>query len=385
MPLFILLFLLLLLVPDLYVWANYLRGTVPPVVRLLYWLPTATLFAALGIWAAGCHDGLLLRLTVILLMAVALPKLLFTLLSLAGRAIGRLAPAAAAVGNTAGLVAALLLAAACLYGLTHGWKRLVVRETPIRFEHLPPAFDGYRIVHISDLHVGTYGNDTRFIERLAATVGECRPDLVLFTGDLVNSTSEELDPHMEALSAITAPDGVYAVLGNHDYCLYRRYDTPDGPTRNLAALKRKEADMGWRLLLDEHRILRRGADSIALAGVENVSQPPFPSKGDLRETLAGCPDSLFTILMSHDPTHWRREALPSGKVDLMLAGHTHAMQLRIGGFSPSAWSFGEWGGLYREGERALYVSTGVGGTAPFRLGAWPAVDLLILHRADGEE
>lgn len=385
MTLFILLFLLLLLGPDLYVWANYLRGTVPLAVSLLFWLPTVTLFVVPGVWASGCHNDLLMRLGIILLMAVALPKLLFTLLSLAGRGIGCVAPAAAAVGNAAGLAAALLFAAAALYGLTCGWKRLVVRETPIRFEQLPPAFDGYRIVHISDLHVGSYGNDTRFIGRLAAAIGECRPDLVLFTGDLVNSTSEELDPHMETLSSITAPDGVYAVLGNHDYCLYRRYDTPDGPARNLEALKRRETAMGWCLLLDEHRILRRGADSIALAGVENIGQPPFPSKGDLKEALAGCPDSLFTILMSHDPTHWRREALPSGRVDLMLAGHTHAMQLRIGGFSPSAWNFGEWGGLYREGERALYVSTGVGGTAPFRLGAWPTVDLLVLCRAGDAE
>lgn len=273
--LYFILLLALLLLPDLYIWLGFLHGSASPLWSLLHWLPTAAALVALGLAAAGRIDETVVRLFFVVLLAVTLPKLLFTLLSLAGRGIGCVAPAAAAVGNAAGLAVALAVAAGALYGLTRGWRRLEVRETTISFPDLPAAFDGYRIVHISDLHVGTCGGDTRLTELLAATIGECRPDLVLFTGDLVNSTSEELDPHMAALSAVTAPDGVYSVLGNHDYCLYRRYDTPDGPARNLEALGRKEAAMGWRLLANEHRILRRGADSIALVGVENIGRPPF--------------------------------------------------------------------------------------------------------------
>ena len=207
-----------------------------------------------------------------------------------------------------------------------------------------------------------------------------RPDLIVFTGDLVNSAPSELDPFGEVLSRLEAPDGVFSVLGNHDYCEYNRYETSDGAARNLALLKQRERQFGWRLLLNEHRLIRRDRACIALVGVENDSRPPFPSRGDLKRAMDGLPEGMFKVLLSHDPTHWRREVLPTTDIQLTLSGHTHAMQLKIGGFSPSAWSYPEWGGLYREGERILLVSLGVGGTVPFRLGAWPEINAITLER-----
>lgn len=379
----ILLFLLLtalLVLPDLYVWLGYLRGSAPPAWSALYWLPTLASLTLLGCWAAGCGSETTMRLFFILLLAAAFPKLLFAACSLAGRGLAIFAPRAAAVCNGAGVVAALALCLTLLYGLTGGWHRLTVRETEIAFANLPDAFDGYRIAHLSDLHAGSYGLKSRFIERLVEEVGARHPDIVLFTGDLVNTAPEELDPHMQALARLRAPDGTYSVLGNHDYCEYRRYDTDGGAARSLEALKERQARMGWQLLLNEHRTIRRGAESIELIGVENDSRPPFPSRGDLRNAMRGVAAERFKILLSHDPTHWRREVLPATDIDLTLSGHTHAMQLRIGRFSPASWLYAEWGGLYREGAQTLYVSTGIGGTAPFRLGAWPAIEIITLRK-----
>ena len=138
--------------------------------------------------------------------------------------------------------------------------------------------------------------------------------------------------------------------------------------------------MGWRLLRDGNVVLRRGGDCMALIGVENTGRPPFPARGDLGKALEGVPAEAFKILLSHDPSHWRSEVLPATDIDLTLSGHTHAVQLRVGGFSPARWVYPEWGGLYREGDRALHVSVGAGGTVPFRLGAWPEITILTLRR-----
>ena len=141
-----------------------------------------------------------------------------------------------------------------------------------------------------------------------------------------------------------------------------------------------ERSAGMDLLLNENRIIRHGCDSIALIGVENDGRPPFPERGDLTKAQTGLPSGIFKVLMSHDPTHWRRKVLPDTDIDLTLSGHTHAMQFRIGNFSPSMFLYHEWGGLYSEGERRLFVSTGTGGNIAYRWGAWPEIDVLVLRR-----
>lgn len=382
MVVFLLISLLALLLPDLYLWLTFVRGSVPLAWSLAWWLPTALALATLGAAATGYYADWLIKLFFVILLCAALPKLLFAVVSLAGRGIGTFVPGVIPTANIVGLLLAAVVCTACIYGFTRGWKRLEVRETELAFRNLPAAFDGYRIVQISDLHVGTFGRDSRFLRKLTRRVESLQPDVIVFTGDLVNTSPDELDPFMETLAQLHAPDGVYSILGNHDYCTYRRYDTPGGAARSLGELKRREAALGWELLADEHRTLRRGADSIFLIGVENVSRPPFPARGDLQRAAEGIPENGFRILLSHDPSHWRLEVLPDTEIELTLAGHTHAMQLRIMGLSPAKWSYPEWGGLYREGERMLHVSTGAGGNVGFRLGAWPEVNLLVLHRTD---
>lgn len=380
------LFVLLLALPDLYIWFVFVRGSVSAGWSVAYWIPTALACATIVWWIAGSHSEGSIRLFFSLLMCVAVPKAAFVLVSLAGRGIGLFVPRAAAVGNAVGLGLALLVCGAFAYGLARGWKRLQIKEITLVSNALPAAFDGYRIVQLSDLHVGTFGGDTTYIRQLVERIDSLHPDLIVFTGDLVNASADELDPYGDLLSQLRAPDGVYSVLGNHDYCTYRRYDTPDGAARDLAELKRRQRAFGWELLLNENRTIRRGADSIVLVGVENIGRPPFPSRGNLSQALRGTADGSYKILLSHDPSHWRREILPRSDIRLTLSGHTHGMQLMVFGLSPIRWSYPEWGGAYYTDDgRVLFVSLGAGGTVPFRFGAWPEINLITLRSREVPE
>ena len=203
---------------------------------------------------------------------------------------------------------------------------------------------------------------------------------MVFTGDLVNMTPDEIDPFMNVLSCFKAKDGIFSVMGNHDYCSYIKYDSPDQAKRNIYDLQQRQKEMGWDLLLNENRIIRRNNDSIAIIGVENDGRPPFPSFADIGKAISGLSDKTYKVLLSHDPTHWRREILPNTDIDLTLSGHTHSMQFRIKRFSPSMWAYDEWGGRYIDDKRNLYVNSGTGSNVAFRLGAWPEITLLTLKK-----
>ena len=204
--------------------------------------------------------------------------------------------------------------------------------------------------------------------------------MIVFTGDLVNSSSEEIGQFTSVLSRMEARDGILSVLGNHDYCLYKQYTGSDSPERELAEVIRIEEAVGWRLLRNESIRIMRGNDSIVIVGVDNAGSRMFPDKSDLPKALRGLSEEEFKILLSHDPSHWRREVLPTTGIDLTLSGHTHAMQFKIGNWSPSKWTYPEWGGLYKEGKQQLYVSTGIGENIAFRFGAYPQIVVLTLDR-----
>lgn len=379
---YILILLLSVLLPDLYIWLGFVRCG-HALWSALHWAPSLLLAACLVNFALGRYSVAVMRSFFFLLLAFALPKLLFTLVSLLGEAFSVLWPAASAVGDMAGLAASLLLFAAVIYGFVWGWRHVVTREAEVVSADLPAAFDGYRIVQLSDFHIGTYASSPSTVGEIVERVNALRPDMIAFTGDLVNVSPDEVTPFKEVLSRLQAPDGVYSVLGNHDYCEYRRYASPDGQRRSLEALERHERDMGWRLLVNESRVVSRGEARIAVVGVENDGRPPFPSRADMAKALRGLDGAMYKVLLSHDPTHWRRNVLPETDIQLTLSGHTHAMQLRVGRFSPSMWTYKEWGGLYSEGGRSLHVSTGTGGNVAFRLGAWPEIDVIVLRRPEG--
>ena len=377
------LFLILLIVlPDLFIWWHFTRLH-PGVWRTLLLLaPTLLSLACLGLLLCHVRVPQLMQATFVLLICISIPKLVFVLTALTGKALGLALPAAEAPTVRIGIWLAVLTAAVQIYGSAWGWQRLQVKRQQLYLQGLPPAFDGYRVVQLSDLHLGTYGGDTAFMTRLVDSVNSLRPDLIVFTGDMVNTSAAEAVPYVQVLRRLRATDGVLSVLGNHDYMTYQPGLSPAGQRAELQTLLRAQQLMGWQVLNNAHQAIVRQGDTLYVAGVENVGKPPFPTRGNLDKALRGIPPQACTLLLSHDPWHWR-----NGVVDnkmqpvLTLSGHTHALQMQIGSFSPARWLMPEWGGLYREGEQQLYVSTGIGGSVPYRLGAWPQIELFTLHPA----
>lgn len=260
-----------------------------------------------------------------------------------------------------------------------------VKEFEIKIDNLPREFDGYKIVQISDLHVGTLGDDTSFTERLTEVVNSLNPDIIVFTGDIVNRRTSELIPQVPVLSGLHAKDGVYSILGNHDYGDYTVWPNDESKRQNMQQLYDIQKDMGWKLLLNEHVWLHRGNDSIALIGVENVGDPPFHTYGSLSQAYHSPGDSAVKILLSHNPAHWNTDIADNDTMNiaLTLSGHTHAMQMSICGISPAAMRYKTWGGLYtdKSGKHKLYVNIGAGTVGiPMRLGATPEITLFTIKR-----
>lgn len=375
----ILIITLLFILPDLYISLALMRETAWW-AHLLLWLPSLIAIGLIASFRFGGIGHVKTELFVGLLLCIALPQLIFVFFSIVGKLIGLAWHPALAVGNGIGIVVATTSSLAMLYGMTFGWKQLAVKQVDLTFENLPTEFEGYRIVQLSDLHVGSYGTRTAFLEKVVQTVNATQPDLIVFTGDLINTTFNEITPFESVLSNLQAKDGVLSVLGNHDYNLYGMKERPVDPREGAVQVVKAERRMGWDLLLNEHRIISHHDAQIAIIGVENTGKPPFPEIGDLKGALKGLSDSTFKILLSHDPSHWRMEVLPTTDIPLMLSGHTHAAQIKIGNWSPVKWMYKEWSGLYHEGNQQLYISEGIGGTIPFRLGATPEIIVFTLHR-----
>ena len=268
---------------------------------------------------------------------------------------------------------------AWLYGTLVERNRFRVKRIEIVSQTLPSSFDGYRIVHISDMHLMSFAGRERALERAVGKINALEPDIIAFTGDLVTLGPEELDGLQDILSAMKARDGVYAVLGNHDYSEYRRHDSQQAKRESLEVLKRRIREMGWQLLLNENHSIVRGEDKLSLIGVENISgNRSFRTYGNFQQARIGA-DGAYKILLSHDPSHWRAEVVGKSDVDLTLSGHTHAMQISLLGWSPSSLMYDEYRGLYNQGEQYLYVNTGLGQTAVnARFGAPPEITLITL-------
>ena len=282
-------------------------------------------------------------------------------------------------GRKVGIGLAAVIIALVAYGMTAGFRPLVVRQIEFTSADLPAAFDGYRIVQFSDAHVGTMtGSRQEMVQQLIDSINAQHPDMIVFTGDMQNIQPDELIPSMLYFRQLLAYDGVYAVLGNHDYAVYQNCDDNEKAT-NCQLTKDLIRKMGFDLLLNEHRIIHRDSDSIVVAGMENWGLADrVPKNGDVKKTLenlfnhsslgeeqeVGFP---FVLMLQHDPTCWREKILPECNAQLTLSGHTHGGQFSLFGWSPVALSYEDWQGMTYEGDRALYVSTGAGSLIPFRL------------------
>lgn len=378
--------LLIIILSDLYIDRRMLRRRTRYLwwQRLLWWLP-GILMCAYSLLVALSRDFApssitVLNIYLLLLGVVVLPKFVFALCSLLGWGHCRFHHTKNNWGNLIGLLLGVVIIFIVVYGSTFGFRKLVVRHVVYRSADLPEAFNGYKIVQFSDAHVGTYGDgSTALLAKFIDSINAQKPDVILFTGDLQNMQPKELYPVMPILSSLEAKDGVFSVFGNHDYSDYIKADAAV-KVANERELVSRERQFGWTLLLNENKVIRRGNDSIVIAGMENDGRPPFPQKGDLKKTLAGVGKSAFVIMLEHDPTAWRRKILPESNAQLTLSGHTHAMQFSIFGFSPASFVYDEWGGMYYEGKRALNVSVGMGGFIPFRFGASNEIVVITLER-----
>ena len=274
-----------------------------------------------------------------------------------------------------GLLSLLVPPVVIAYGSVIGRNWFEVKEVNIEFADLPESFDGYRIIHISDIHARSYVKRSARLQKAAQIINDLDADLIAFTGDLVTLVPEEVDPVASSLKTLKAKDGVVSVLGNHDYGTYA-----DNSGTLLPALIDRQTALGWDLLLNEHKVLHKGADSIVVVGVENSSPSHFfPSNGDLSKASEGT-EGAFRIVLTHDPLHWESEILGQD-YHLTLSGHTHAMQLSLFGWSPSSLMFKHNDGLYTKGVQHLYVNVGLGETLfPARIGARPEITLITLKK-----
>lgn len=283
-----------------------------------------------------------------------------------------------------GLAAGGTLFGSLLYGFGNKY-RYQVNRLKLSFDSLPEGFKGLKMVHISDIHSGSF-NDRAAVKRGVEKILKESPDIILFTGDLVNDMAVEMEEYKEVFAQLKAPLGVYSTLGNHDYGDYVRWPQNGiSKEQNLENLKKVHADMGWRLLMNEHVELERKGDRIALLGIENWSnRGRFPKYGRLKDAYAGTEVHPFKILLSHDPSHWEAEVQPQySDIDLMLSGHTHGMQfgVEVPGFrwSPVQYIYKQWAGLYENGRQKLYVNRGFGFIGyPGRVGILPEITVIEL-------
>lgn len=261
---------------------------------------------------------------------------------------------------------------------------IALNEVVVEVDGLPTSFEDYRIAQISDMHLGTYNGDTTFVAELVDALNNLNVDAVMFTGDIVNRNSSELVPFVTTLSNIKAKDGVFSILGNHDYGDYSDWKCKEDKLKDQLQMLDLQKAMGWKLLVNETEYIYRNNDSIAIIGVGNVGDPPFKNYGSLLTAYPKLDDSVTKILLTHNPAHWEKEICdnPSKNIALTLSGHTHAMQMSLCGLSPAVMRYKYWSGLYadKSSRQKLYVNVGIGTVAlPMRIGATPEITVITLQ------
>ena len=390
----IILFLLLIIIPFVIADRKYFRKDAWW-IRLLKWTPCLALLgytfhlAQERDFIPGNDRIAVLYVYLGVVMLICVPMLLFFLFSLAGKGCSWLyrrckpqlkSRPARNYGNLLGVLSIPIVWFVFFWGCFIGFNKLEVRHIEYASKDLPKAFDGYRIVQFSDAHVGSYMKHNDWVlKRAIDTMNAQKPDLIVFTGDLQNIQPSELYPHMDVLSSLKAKDGVFSILGNHDYADYIGVDDAM-KVANCRETISLERQMGWKVLLNEHTTIEREGQHIVIAGMENDGEnKAHAQKGDIQKTLEGVHADDFILLLEHDPYSWRHTILPNSKAQLTLSGHTHGMQFNILGWCPMSLLGKDFEGWYTEGEQSMFVSAGLGGLIPFRFGATGEVVVLTLR------
>lgn len=327
----------------------------------------------------------MLKFTIIMsllaaLVLAAVPHLLWIIILIMGKIAGfrvRYAP----FGLTAAALVLLTGAILC-YGYFVGRFRLDIKEIEYAHKDIPEAFDGYKIVHISDFHLCTFDDKKEHVGKIVDRINSLNPDLICFTGDLVNTDATETIPYIEDIRRLSAQDGVTSVLGNHDFMLYsfsgRSKEERDAAVQEL--VNAQNNGFRWKVLRNSSLSIQRGRDSISIIGVDNHSCEgqgfQTISNGDLSKAMKDC--AGFKVLLTHDPSHWSHEVVPDTDIQLTLSGHTHAAQIKLFGWTPASWVFNQTNGRYDKDGQTLYINIGLGCTAPIRIGADPEITLITL-------
>ena len=404
--------LLLFVVIDYYVYqavlllTNSLTPAWKQTWRVAFWIPTIVAFVALGWWMFGDpyrYSAAVRNWIVTGLFALYFSKLfgvvilfmddvvrgakwvvnLFSKSETIGE--GSVIPRSEFLAKTA-LIATSIPLGAMAYGVISGAHDYRVRRKTVVLPNLPKAFDGLRVAQLSDIHSGSFFNKTAVKGGVEMVLNE-KPDVIFFTGDLVNNEAAEVKEYIDVFNKLRAPMGVFSVTGNHDYGDYHRWSSQEAKQRNFKDLMEAHKIMGFDLLMNENRRLKQNGDEIAILGIENWGGRGFAKYGKLESAYAGAEHAPVKLLLSHDPSHWDeqvRTLYPD--IDLLMAGHTHGFQfgIEIGGYqwSPSQYAYKQWAGLYKEGTQYLYVNRGFGYLGyPGRIGMPPEITILELKRA----
>lgn len=283
------------------------------------------------------------------------------------------------------IIAAAVPAVTMGFGILSGAHDYRIRKTIVKLPNLPASFDGMKIGQLSDIHSGSFFNKTAVKGGVEMFMNE-KPDVVFFTGDLVNNTADEVKDYINVFNKVKAPFGVFSTLGNHDYGDYYNWSSQKAKIQNLEDVKKAHQIMGWNLLMNENQILKQGGESIAVIGVENWGKGGFVKHGRLDQAVKGTEEASVKLLLSHDPSHWDAQVRPDfPTIDLMFAGHTHGFQfgIELGDFkwSPSQYIYNQWAGIYREANQYLYVNRGFGYLGfPGRIGILPELTIIELQK-----
>ena len=391
----ILTFLLLVILPFLFIDLRFFRRKKAWWKRVLWWIICAamvgyTVYLAMERDFIPGNDRILILYGYLFLLGlVIIPMWTFSICSLLGKACSWIVrkckkhPKAKPhnYGNLMGTLSVPAVWFVLFWGTFVGFNKLEVSHQTYVSEKVPEAFDGYRIVLFSDAHVGSYQkHNSWLLQRAVDSINAQKPDIILFVGDLQNIQPTELYPHIDVLEKLKAIDGVYSVLGNHDYAEYIGADEAM-KVANCRETVSLERQMGWNVLLNEHGTIEHGKDHMILAGMENDGDGKrFPQKGDVDKTLENVTSDDFILMMEHDPSAWRRKIVTDGRAQLTLSGHTHKMQFSIFGWCPLSLTGKEYNGWYKEGDQQLFVTAGLGGLIPFRFGATGEIVVLTLKR-----
>lgn len=409
----LLLFIIVFLLIDIYVFQAVLNvskdwpATWKAVMRYSFWIPTLLSIAALAWWtfadpytiSSGMRNWILTGL-----FATYFSKLfgVFFLLIDDGQRLvrwvaksfskqpdnplpGEVISRSQFLTNAA-LAATAIPFGAMAYGIISGAHDYRVKRIVVKLPNLPKSFDGMRIAQVSDIHSGSFFNKTAVKGGVEMAMKE-KPDMIFFTGDLVNNESTEVKEYIDVFNKLRAPLGVYSVTGNHDYGDYKSWSSKEDKQQNFKDLMEAHKLLGFDLLMNENRFVEQGGEKLAILGIENWGAGRFSKYGKLDQAYAGTEEASAKILLSHDPSHWDAQVRQEYKdIDLMLSGHTHGFQfgVEIGGFkwSPSQYAYKQWAGLYQEGEQFLYVNRGFGYLGyPGRVGMPPEITILELKRA----